>query len=79
MSETLHADLQTGLGDEFWTEEHTAKVLGKTPRTLRKWRERRCGPPYIKIGRDIMYRRASMFAWLVANETKPVRSSRQGG
>lgn len=42
----------------------TADVLGVTPEALRVWRHRGQGPVAIKYGRQVMYRRADIEAWL---------------
>lgn len=41
------------------------------PGTLRTWRSRCEGPPYIKSGRSVLYRFAAVEAWLKANEIHP--------
>ena len=44
--------------DEFLTEEQLSKELGIPVPTLRTWRSRRVGPPYVKIGpRTVRYSR----------------------
>ena len=45
-------------------------------RTLRKWREQRIGPPWIKFGKTILYPIADFEAWLRAQVQQPVRSRR---
>ncbi|MGE3292320.1 MAG: hypothetical protein AB7O95_13150 [Geminicoccaceae bacterium] len=46
------------------SEEDLAAVVGTTVRTLRGWRNKRCGPPWVKVGQIALYRRASITAWL---------------
>jgi hypothetical protein len=51
-------------------------VTGVTRRTLRLWRQRRYGPPWVKMGRNtILYPKQGILDWLEANE---VRSSGGG-
>ena len=60
---------------EYFTEGQFAKELGKTPRTLRSWRLRRTGPPYVRVGREILYRRESVLTWLKSRERQSLRRS----
>ena len=52
---------------EFITEKQAAKKLALAPRTLRNWRVRGCGPPFIRISaRCIRYRVSDIEAWASA-------------
>jgi hypothetical protein len=64
------------LFDEYMPEVEFAEKLGKTTRTLREWRKKRMGPPFVKIGRQILYRREAFLAYLKSHEIQPVRSRR---
>jgi hypothetical protein len=57
-------------------DEHAAE-LNVVKRTLRSWRQKGEGPPYIKIGKQIFYPIAGSVAWLKANEQTPVRSGKR--
>ncbi len=46
------------------TEAQLGNMLKKTERTLWTWRQTRTGPPFIKVGRSVMYRLAAVYAWL---------------
>ena len=59
----------------YRSESQTAKALGHTERTLRKWRQLGTGPAYTKIGRKTFYAISALEAWLKARETKPVRAA----
>lgn len=48
--------------DEF------ADLLGRSLRTLHRWHTRRIGPPRIKIGNLVVYRRVAVEQWLAHNE-----------
>jgi hypothetical protein len=48
------------------------RFLGRCVRTLRKWRERRIGPPWTTIGRTVVYPIGGFEAWLKANIQQPV-------
>jgi predicted DNA-binding transcriptional regulator AlpA len=38
--------------------------------TIWKWRQRREGPPAVRVGKRLMYRRASVEKWLASREEK---------
>lgn len=42
--------------------------------TLRTWRAKGVGPPYIKVGRNAKYRAVDVAKWLAAN----TRTSKKG-
>lgn len=47
------------------TEAEVARLLGLSPRTLRRWRHaNRSGPPFVYIGGRVRYRRDELEAWL---------------
>ena len=46
-----------------FTETDLAIRLGVKPATIRQWRVRKFGPPYIKVGRLVRYRVADVAAW----------------
>jgi hypothetical protein len=62
--------------DEWLSEEEFADLIGRTRRTLRKWRERGIGPPFAAAGRSKLYRRSSWPEYLKSIEVKPARNSR---
>ncbi|WP_018649487.1 MULTISPECIES: helix-turn-helix domain-containing protein [unclassified Thioalkalivibrio] len=54
------------------TPEQAAEYLHLSPRTLIRWRNMRKGPPWVKAGRRVIYRRADVDAWLARNVQAPV-------
>lgn len=60
--------------DDLMTDAEYNKALGRGPRTSQRQRAERTGPAYIKVGRQIYYRKDAVREWLLANETTPVRS-----
>jgi hypothetical protein len=44
-------------------ERFVADFLGTTVETLRTWRRRRCGPPWVKFGKLVRYSIAGLIAW----------------
>ncbi len=62
--------------DNHDDEDATAADLQITKQTLRKWRARGKGPPYIEVGRRFYYPRDERKAWLESLIQRPVRSER---
>ena len=55
-----------------------ALELGVCEETLRRWADARQGPPYIRAGRKILYRRSAVLDWLEEQETIGQRRGRRG-
>jgi Helix-turn-helix domain len=60
--------------DSLATPAEVAEFLRKPPKTLAEWRSRGLGPLYFKIGRDVRYAWADVYAWL-AEQTARTRSA----
>jgi hypothetical protein len=63
------------------TPKEIARALKKKTgfgceRTLRKWRAQRIGPPFVKLGRAVLYPDDGFEAWLLSQVQQPVRSRR---
>jgi len=57
---------------EFLTINEAARFLRVVPLTLRNWRKRNQGPPFIRLGpRIIRYPVPSLTAYLVELEIRP--------
>ena len=52
------------MSDEFLTPSQVAEMLKVTESAVTKWRYRRVGPPFIRTGNTVRYRRDSFEAWL---------------
>ena len=50
--------------DELLTEQELAALLKVSVRTVRTWRTEGTGPPALRIGRGVRYRRRDVDAWL---------------
>ena len=62
----------------YVSREALAQQFGISERTLSRWETIRTGPPATHVGRDVMYRVASVQAWLAAREQKPPRRAGRG-
>ncbi|MDT0576495.1 helix-turn-helix domain-containing protein [Croceicoccus sp. F390] len=62
------------LENEYLTSNEVSGWLKVSRRTLHRWARLRKGPPSIKVGRSVYYRRASVEQWLVSleNAAEPV-------
>ena len=56
-----------------------AQELGLSVETLRRWEAQRMGPPSIRAGRKVYYRRSTVEAWLEDQELNAPRRPRAGG
>jgi excisionase family DNA binding protein len=54
--------------DGWLTRQELAAQIGVSPDTLQRWANRRHGPPYVRIGRKVLYRTAAVQDWLVSRE-----------
>jgi hypothetical protein len=59
--------------DGWLPEKETARQLKKSPRTLKRWRDKRTGPPYRQVGREYHYHVAGARQWLTDGLVKPPR------
>jgi hypothetical protein len=67
---------QSALLADLLTPAALAAELGVTERCVHYWHSRRVGPPRIVIGRRPFYRRASVAAWIMQQETDPAAQTR---
>lgn len=59
---------------DWMTRDQLAEQLMLTPDTLSRWEARREGPPCMRVGRKVFYRRTSVEEWLLSREqSQPVR------
>ncbi|WP_457646424.1 helix-turn-helix transcriptional regulator [Profundibacter sp.] len=47
-----------------------AQELGVTTGTLARWATERTGPPLVRVGRRVFYRRSAVRKWLIERERK---------
>jgi hypothetical protein len=58
------------------SEQELAEELDVKPSTLKTWRCRRRGPPWISVARNIFYDRADIERWLKAQRRDPAKLRR---
>lgn len=74
--ESASAAESGGLLDGWMSRAELACELGLSTDTLARWETRRIGPPCVRIGRRIVYRRGAVREWLVGQERGPTRAGR---
>lgn len=60
--------------EQLLTPEQTSDFLQIPEATLAVWRHRSSGPPWIKLGRHVRYRREALLRWLEGETVIPGRS-----
>lgn len=50
--------------DRLLTSTEVAEFLDVPVNSLKMWRYRRTGPPWLKVGRHVRYRRGDLERWL---------------
>jgi hypothetical protein len=57
---------------DFIDEVAAARLLGKSPTTLRSWRVRRANIPFYRIGGAIRYKRTDVLAFRESGRVEPI-------
>jgi Helix-turn-helix domain len=68
----VHAASVTELDVQLLTEKQAADWGNWSTALLRKWRQQRKGPPYLKVGKLIRYRMSDLEAFVAMHERTPV-------
>jgi hypothetical protein len=68
--------MSDGALEGYDDEQTTAQELRVKPRTLRGWRQKGIGPPYVEVARRFYYSRTGRIEWLKSLEVHPPRSGR---
>lgn len=80
MSETITLEDRAATQDLLagWvSRDQLAQELMITADTLSRWEARREGPPCMRVGRKVFYRRSSVEDWLLSREqSQPLRQRR---
>lgn len=58
-------------GDPLMSPQKVEEEFGASVYTLAKWRSEDRGPAYVRVGRNIRYRRSAIEAWLNENTVTP--------
>jgi hypothetical protein len=61
----------TERNSDLLDEQEAAVILSKPAGTLRQWRSRGLGPPYVKLGMSIRYRRTDLERFITDNTIQP--------
>lgn len=69
------AAVDTWGGRDLLKEAEAAAILRRPPGTLRDWRHRGEGPPYVRIGRLVAYVRSDLDAYIDAHRVDPKAAS----
>ena len=64
-----------GLLSGWITRKALAEALNLTVDTLGRWEARRVGPPCVRAGRMVLYRRRAVQDWLDAQEMPPAKAA----
>ncbi|WP_218917153.1 helix-turn-helix transcriptional regulator [Croceibacterium atlanticum] len=67
------------LENEYLTSDEVSDWLKVSRRTLHRWARLRKGPPSVKVGRSVYYRRTSVEQWLLALEQSHTGACSDGG
>lgn len=71
MQQTENADTGASiLKDYIRGDEELARVINRSPRTVARWRALGEGPPFTRMGREILYHIPSFKAWLQAQRVE---------
>lgn len=65
------------MSERLLTPHEVAEILAVPRRTLDAWRSAHVGPPGIKVGKHVRYRREAVEAWLDA-QTEQRDPARRG-
>lgn|GEM_PF-1281551 len=64
-------------GSEILTPQQVANEFLTTVQTLANWRSAGIGPPFVKFGAQVRYRRAGLEEWIEQNTRATKTGSRQ--
>lgn len=67
---------ETGIFDDWMTRAELADEMKVSVDSLARWESRRTGPPCVRVGRRILYRREAVREWLVSQEKRATRGGR---
>lgn len=59
----------------YYTPAELAAYLQKSVYTLKTWRARQTGPPYLKVGGSVRYPKLEVEAWLMLQRSDVAKSA----
>jgi hypothetical protein len=62
----------------YLSPEQVAAEIKKSARTLALWRHLKVGPPYVKMGKSVLYPVDGFREWLVSKTKNPEQRSKRG-
>lgn len=74
MAETNRRDDSRPDDDEMLKTDAAAAALGLSRRTLPVWRTKHKGPPFVRVGTAVRYRKGDLRLWMAANTVAAVES-----
>jgi predicted DNA-binding transcriptional regulator AlpA len=63
------------MSEVLLTQDKVADILQLSPKTLERWRSKRTGPVWYKIGGSPRYKMSDLESWI--NQQRVVRGSRR--
>lgn len=57
--------------DAYMTQDELAAELRKSIKTIKRWRAAKKGPPFIRMGQNVLYSRNGVRQWLERLVEKP--------
>jgi predicted site-specific integrase-resolvase len=67
---------ETGLLDGWLNRAELAHELAISVDTLQRWETRRIGPPCVRVGRKVLYRKDAVREWLCEQEARKTGAHR---
>lgn len=68
---------RAGLLDDYMTEAELAADVKKHPRTVKRWRDLRVGPPYSMMGESPIYHIPTARQWIAAGGTAAASNNKR--
>lgn len=68
----MHNQRPSRDAESLLAEVYAADLLGLSSRTLQAWRSKNEGPPYVRVGRAVRYRRQDLLEWVSQNTIAPL-------
>jgi hypothetical protein len=60
--------------EELLSDREAAEVLRQKRGTLATWRTTGRGPAFVKLGRQVLYRRSDLTTWIIQQRRDPTKA-----